>query len=66
MEKNKQAIVPIKLQENQKDLQTATNALPQKVVAHLKRSQTELFIYEGIKPSTLRILLTEMAIHETH
>ncbi|QQP69543.1 hypothetical protein JHE06_07930 [Carnobacterium sp. CS13] len=38
--------------------------LPQKLVAHLKSSQTELLIYEGIKPSTLKTLLTEMSIDE--
>ncbi len=64
MEKNKQTIVPVKLQENKKDRRTAANFLPQKVVAHLKNSQTELFIYEGIKPSMLRVLLTEMSINE--
>ncbi|OJF91161.1 hypothetical protein [Alkalibacterium sp. 20] len=64
MEKNKQTIVPVKLQDDQNNRRTVGKPLPQKLVAHLKNSQTELLIYEGIKPSTLKILLMEMAINE--
>lgn len=64
MEKNNQAIVPVTLQNDQTNRRTVAKPLPQKLVAHLKNSQTELLVYEGIKPSTLRVLLTEMSIHE--
>lgn len=43
---------------------TVAKPLPQKLVAHLKNSQKELLVYEGIKSSTLRVLLAEMSIHE--
>ena len=66
MEKNKQAIVPVILQNDQNNRRTVEKSLPQKLVAHLKSSQTELLIYEGIKQSTLKILLTEMSINEAH
>ena len=66
MEKNKQSIVPVILQNDQNNRRTVEKSLPQKLVAHLKSSQTELLIYEGIKQSTLKILLTEMSINETH
>ncbi|GAB2319875.1 hypothetical protein IRB23SM22_21360 [Alkalibacterium sp. s-m-22] len=65
MEKRKQSIVPVKLQGDQHHRRTVGNPLSHKVVAHLKNSQSELLIYEGIKPSTLRILLMEMSSHET-
>ncbi|WP_225743756.1 hypothetical protein [Marinilactibacillus sp. Marseille-P9653] len=64
MEKSKQSIVPVILQDNQTHRRTVENSSAQKVVAHLKNGQTELFIYEGIKPSTLRVLLSEMTINE--
>ena len=66
MEKNKQSIVPVILQNDQNNRRTDEKSLPQKLVAHLKSSQTELLIYEGIKQSTLKILLTEMSINEAH
>ena len=66
MEKNKQSIVPVILQNDQNNRRTVEMSLPQKLVAHLKSSQTELLIYEGIKQSTLKILLTEMSINEAH
>ena len=66
MEKNKQSIVPVILQNDQNNRRTVEKTLPQKLVAHLKSSQTELLIYEGIKQSTLKILLTEMSINEAH
>ncbi|HIZ53274.1 MULTISPECIES: hypothetical protein [Lactobacillales] len=66
MEKNKQSIVPVILQNDQNNRRTVEKSLPQKLVAHLKSSQTELLIYEGIKQSTLKILLTEMSINEAH
>lgn len=66
MEKNKQSIVPVILQNDQNNCRTVEKSLPQKLVAHLKSSQTELLIYEGIKQSTLKILLTEMSINEAH
>ena len=66
MEKNKQSIVPVILQNDQHNRRTVEKSLPQKLVAHLKSSQTELLIYEGIKQSTLKILLTEMSINEAH
>jgi hypothetical protein len=66
LEKNKQSIVPVILQNDQNNRRTVEKSLPQKLVAHLKSSQTELLIYEGIKQSTLKILLTEMSINEAH
>ena len=66
MGKNKQSIVPVILQNDQNNRRTVEKSLPQKLVAHLKSSQTELLIYEGIKQSTLKILLTEMSINEAH
>ena len=66
MEKNKQSIVPVILQNDQNNRRTVEKSLPQKLVALLKSSQTELLIYEGIKQSTLKILLTEMSINEAH
>ena len=66
MEKNKQSIVPVILQNDQNNRRTVEKSLPQKLVAHLKSSQTEKLIYEGIKQSTLKILLTEMSINEAH
>ena len=66
MEKNKQSIVPVILQNDQNNRRTVEKSLPQKLVAHLKSSKTELLIYEGIKQSTLKILLTEMSINEAH
>ena len=66
MEKNKQSIVPVILQNDQNNRRTVEKSLPQKLVAHLKSSQTELLIYEEIKQSTLKILLTEMSINEAH
>ena len=66
MEKNKQSIEPVILQNDQNNRRTVEKSLPQKLVAHLKSSQTELLIYEGIKQSTLKILLTEMSINEAH
>lgn len=65
MGKNKQAIVPVKLQNNQNDRRMDTKPTPQQLIARLKCSQTELFIYEEINESTLKILLTEMSINET-
>ena len=64
MEKNKKAIVPVILQDGQTHHRTVAKPLPQKLVAHLKNSQKELLVYEGIKSSTLRVLLAEMSIHE--
>ncbi|HAJ70368.1 MAG TPA: hypothetical protein DCO62_03995 [Alkalibacterium sp.] len=64
MEKNKQAIVPVTLQNDHTHRRTVSKPLPQKLVAHLKNSQTELLVYEGIKPSMLRVLLSEMSTHE--
>ncbi|MGO1356819.1 hypothetical protein [Alkalibacterium gilvum] len=65
MEKNKQDIVPVTLQNNHKENRRGTQTLPNKLVARLKRNQTELLIYNGIDASTLKILLTEMSINET-
>ena len=42
MEKNKQSIVPVKLQEKQRNRRMIEKPLPQKLVAHLKNSQIEL------------------------
>lgn len=64
MEKNKQAIVPVTLTNDHAHRRIVAKPLLQKLVAQLKNSQTELLIYEGIKPSTLRVLLTEMSTHE--
>ncbi|API88505.1 hypothetical protein B795N_23740 [Marinilactibacillus psychrotolerans] len=65
MEKNKQSIIPITLHDDKTDRRHISKFHSQKMVAHLKNSQTELLIYEGIKPSTLRVLLAEMSFNET-
>lgn len=65
LEKNEQSIIPVTLHDDQTDRQHISKVLSQKMVAHLKNSQTELLIYEGIKPSTLRVLLAEMPFNET-
>jgi len=65
LEKNKQSIIPVTLHDDNTKRQRITKNQPQKIVAHLKNSQAELLVYEGIKPSTLRVLLTEMSLNET-
>ncbi|GEK90378.1 hypothetical protein APU01nite_24170 [Alkalibacterium putridalgicola] len=65
MEKNKQSIIPVTLHDDKTDHQHISKFQSQKMVAHLKNSQSELLIYEGIKPSTLRVLLAEMSFNET-
>lgn len=46
MGKNKQAIVPVKLQNNQNDRRMDTKPTPQQLIARLKCSQTEHIILE--------------------
>jgi len=62
LEKSKQSIVPVKLQDNQTNLRSVGK--PQRLVARLKNKQAQLFIYMGIDASTLNILLTEMSFNE--
>lgn len=65
MEKNKQSIIPVTLHDDNTKRQRITKDQSQKLVAHLKNSQAELLVYEGIKPSTLRVLLVELSLNET-
>lgn len=65
MEKNKQSIIPVTLHDDNTKCQRITKHQSQKLVAHLKNSQAELLVYEGIKPSTLRVLLAELSLNET-
>ncbi|GAA0351851.1 hypothetical protein GCM10008932_01090 [Alkalibacterium iburiense] len=65
MGKNRQDIVPVTLRDNQNDRRTVTKQSPQKLVARVKTSHSELFIYEEINDGTLKTLLTEMASYET-
>lgn len=61
--KKKQEIVPVRLQEERKSVYSQKTTL-QKLVARLKWKGTELFIYEGIQPHILKVLLEETGIHE--
>lgn len=65
MEKTKQSIVPVTLQNDYTDRSIGVKQPAHKLVAQLKQNQAELLIYEGIKPSTLRVLLAEMSSNET-
>lgn len=65
MEKDKQSIIPVTLHDDKTNRRHISKVHSQKMVAHLKNTQTELLIYEGIKPSTLRVLLAEMSFNET-
>lgn len=66
LENKRQTIVPVTLQSDPIYRSAGEKKQPtQKLVAQLKRNQTELLIYEGIKPSTLRVLLAEMSSNET-
>ncbi len=63
----KQDIVPVQLKDDQKKYQQqSTNRFTQKVVARLKCADSELLIYDSIRDSTLKILLTELYTNETH
>lgn len=58
--KNRQDIVPVTLRDDQNYRRPVTKQSPQKLVARLKTSHSELFIYEEINDGTLKTLLTEM------
>lgn len=64
MEKNKHSIIPVTLHEDKTTRGHIEKPQPQKIVAHLRNNHTELLIYDGIKPSTLRVLLEEMSFNE--
>lgn len=66
LEKTKRSIVPVTLQNDHTDRSSGVKQPTQKLVAQLKQNKAELLIYEGIKPSTLRVLLAEMSSNETH
>ncbi|GEK90983.1 hypothetical protein AKA01nite_06050 [Alkalibacterium kapii] len=65
MEKNKQSIIPVTLHDDKTDRRRISKVYSQKMVVHLKNSQTELLVYEGIESSTLRVLPAEMSFNET-
>ena len=63
----KQDIVPVQLQDEKRSVHSRyTKQHPQKLVARLKDGNSELFIYEGIQEEMLRVLLSELAVHENH
>ena len=63
----KQDIVPVQSKDDQKKYQQqSTNRFTQKLVARLKCNDSELFIYDSIHESTLKILLTELNTNEAH
>ena len=63
----KQDIVPVQLKDDQKKYQQqTTNRFTQKLIARLKYNDSELFIYDSIHDSTLKILLAELNTNETH
>lgn len=65
----KQDIVPVKLTDEPKAPNNRTlhqKASPSKLVARVKFSQTDLFLYEDIKEETLRIFLLELNVHGNH
>ncbi|MEY8292045.1 hypothetical protein AAK882_05270 [Carnobacteriaceae bacterium 52-44] len=62
----KQDIVPVKLRDDRQSINSPQRKpSPQKLVARLKSIDTELFVYEGIRESLLKVLLTELNSHET-
>ncbi len=61
----KQDIVPVKLRDDRQSISSPQRKPnPQKLVARLKSIDTELFVYEGIRESLLKVLLTELGSHE--
>ena len=62
----KQDIVPVTLQDDKKTHQHTTPRSTQKLVARLKCTDSELFIYESINESTLKVILSELYTHEAH
>lgn len=57
----------MQLKDDQKKYQQqSTNRFMQKLVARLKCADSELLIYDSIRDSTLKILLTELYTNETH
>ena len=60
MEKNKQSIVPVILQNDQNNRRTVEKSLPQKLVARLKSSQNEV---QKLTTSQLRWLLEGLSIN---
>lgn len=67
--KEKQDIVPVTL-ANESKAPTAQlfnpTASPSTLVARVKFSRTELFLYEEIKSESLGIILSELSAHESH
>ena len=63
----RQDIVPVQLQDEKRTVHHQYRKQnPQKLVARLKNMDSELFIYEGIQEEMLRVLLTELSVHEDH
>lgn len=65
--KNKTEIVPILLAngESSNEIPLSEPQAPSEtLIAHLKFSHSEIFLYQGIKMSTIRLLLSEMNHHE--
>ena len=63
----RQDIVPVQLQDEKRTVHPQYGKQnPQKLVARLKGVDSELFIYEGIQEEMLRVLLTELSVHEDH
>jgi len=63
----KQEIVPVRLQDEKQSVNPQQRKQnPQKLIARLKLSDSELFIYEGIREPLLQVLLAELCIHENN
>ncbi|HIZ71049.1 MAG TPA: hypothetical protein H9808_04720 [Candidatus Atopostipes pullistercoris] len=63
----RQDIVPVQLQDEKRTVHPQYRKQnPPKLVARLKSVDSELFIYEGIQEEMLRVLLTELSVHEDH
>lgn len=67
--KAKQDIVPVTLANDSKSSASQLfkpKASPSTLVARVKFSRTELFLYEEIKADSLRIILSELSAHESN
>lgn len=64
----KQEIVPVKLRDDKKKSYNQTHQArnQQKLIARIKNTDSELFIYEGIRDEVLKVLLTGLYQNETN
>lgn len=61
----RQEIVPVRLQDEKQPVNPQTRKpSPQKLIARIKFSNSELFIYDGIREQLLQVLLAELGHHE--